>query len=69
MALSVPWRAAQVMLIGAGPRALSLWQTATLLEILFHHANVRLPRRLERALVRAIARRIFIVRIFDVLIA
>jgi sterol desaturase/sphingolipid hydroxylase (fatty acid hydroxylase superfamily) len=47
---SVPWRAAQVALIGASPRALSRWQSALLLSILFHHSNVRLPLALERAL-------------------
>lgn len=54
MMLSVPWRAAQVMLIGVRPRWLRLWQTATLVEIMFHHANLRLPRRLERRLGRLI---------------
>ena len=50
MALSVPWRAAQIVLIGVRARTLALWQTATLIEILFHHANLRLPLVLERAL-------------------
>lgn len=54
MLLSVPWRAAQVVVIGASPLALSVWQTATLLEILFHHSNVRLPHRVERWLCRLI---------------
>ena len=54
MLASVPWRAAQVATIGAGPLALSLWQTLTLLAILFHHSNVRLPIALERALVRVL---------------
>jgi sterol desaturase/sphingolipid hydroxylase (fatty acid hydroxylase superfamily) len=48
MILSVPWRAAQVAAIGVGPEALRLWQTATLVEILFHHSNLRLPPALER---------------------
>ena len=52
MMLSVPWRAAQVALIGVSPRALSIWQTGLLLSILFHHSNVRLPLALERRLVR-----------------
>ena len=52
MLLSVPWRAAQVVAIGAAPRSLSLWQTLTLLAILFHHSNVRLPMALERRLCR-----------------
>lgn len=52
--LSVPWRAAQVRLIGVSPLGLALWQTLTLMEILFHHSNVRLPHRVERRLCRLI---------------
>ncbi|TSK03845.1 MAG: sterol desaturase family protein [Geobacter sp.] len=48
--LSVPWRAAQVRLIGVSPFALAMWQTLTLMAILFHHSNVRLPHRVERRL-------------------
>jgi sterol desaturase/sphingolipid hydroxylase (fatty acid hydroxylase superfamily) len=48
MLASVPWRAGQVVAIGAGPLALSLWQTLVLVEILFHHSNVELPARTER---------------------
>jgi sterol desaturase/sphingolipid hydroxylase (fatty acid hydroxylase superfamily) len=47
---SVPWRCAQIVLIGAGPRTLRAWQQLTLFEVLFHHSNVRLPRELERRL-------------------
>lgn len=54
MVLSVPWRAAQVVLIGATPVALSTWQTLTLLAILFHHSNVRLPLGVERRLCRVV---------------
>jgi sterol desaturase/sphingolipid hydroxylase (fatty acid hydroxylase superfamily) len=54
MVLSVPWRLAQIALIGAAPRALSLWQTLTLAAILFHHSNVRLPLAVERRLARVI---------------
>lgn len=50
LALSVPWRALQVLAIGVSPRELTLWQQATLVSILFHHANLRLPRAAERAL-------------------
>ena len=46
--LSVPWRAAQVVLIGATPLSLSVWQTLLLVSILFHHSNVRLPIEAER---------------------
>lgn len=52
LALSTPWRAAQIACIGVSPRALSIWQTALLMSILFHHSNVRLPVRWERRLAR-----------------
>ncbi len=52
LALSVPYRAAQVALIGVSPLALSVWQTLLLLSIMFHHSNVRLPIRTERLLNR-----------------
>lgn len=52
--LSVPWRAAQVRLFGIAPFSLALWQTLTLMEILFHHSNLRLPLGLERRLSRII---------------
>lgn len=47
---SVPWRAGQVALIGGSPRALALWQRLTMLSVLFHHSNVRLPIGVERVL-------------------
>jgi len=52
--LSVPWRAAQVRLLGISPLGLALWQTLTLMEILFHHSNLRLPLAIERRLCRVI---------------
>ena len=52
--LSVPWRAAQVRLLGISPLPLALWQTLTLMEILFHHSNLRLPIAFERRLCRLI---------------
>jgi len=54
MAMSVPYRAAQVAMIGVSPRALSIWQAFLFLSVMFHHSNVRLPRSLERWLVRLI---------------
>lgn len=51
---SIPWRCAQIVIIGTGPRELALWQRLTLAEVLFHHSNTRLPRDLERALSRFI---------------
>jgi sterol desaturase/sphingolipid hydroxylase (fatty acid hydroxylase superfamily) len=50
LTLSVPWRAAQVALIGVSPSDLRLWQRALLVSILFHHSNLRLPDGAERAL-------------------
>lgn len=54
MALSVPWRAAQVVLIGTAPLSLSIWQTMTTMAILFHHSNWRIPYEVERWLCRII---------------
>lgn len=51
---SVPWRAAQVLAIGVCPLALSLWQTAVLLEIMFHHSNVELPPAVEARLAKLV---------------
>ena len=48
--VSVPWRAAQVALIGVPPRLLELWQTITLMSVVFHHSNVRLSPHAERRL-------------------
>jgi sterol desaturase/sphingolipid hydroxylase (fatty acid hydroxylase superfamily) len=50
MLMSVPWRLAQVCTAGAGPMAVSIWQTLLFMSILFHHSNVRLPLRAERRL-------------------
>jgi sterol desaturase/sphingolipid hydroxylase (fatty acid hydroxylase superfamily) len=49
---SIPWRCAQIALIGVGPRTLELWQKLTFAEVLFHHSNVRLPRAVESKLSR-----------------
>jgi sterol desaturase/sphingolipid hydroxylase (fatty acid hydroxylase superfamily) len=54
MLLSVPWRAGQVAIIGVGPGALAAWRACLFASILFHHANLRLPRRLERRLGRLV---------------
>lgn len=53
-AASVPWRAAQVTLFGIRPATLRLWQRLTLLEVVFHHSNLRLPIPVERWLSRLI---------------
>ena len=54
MLLSAPWRGAQVFFLGISPLALSVWQTMTLLEIMFHHSNVKLPIDFERRLSRVV---------------
>ncbi len=54
MVLSVPWRIAQVLIVGAAPLSLSAWQTATLMAILFHHSNIELPLSVERWLCRLV---------------
>ncbi len=48
MVISVLWRAAQILLIGVSKRALSVWNMLLLVEVMFHHSNLRLPRALER---------------------
>jgi sterol desaturase/sphingolipid hydroxylase (fatty acid hydroxylase superfamily) len=50
MLLTLPLRAAQILLIGVSPRAYALWKTAFFASVLFHHSNLRLPARLERGL-------------------
>lgn len=54
MALSVPYRAAQVAVLGVSPAALQLWTAVLLVSIAFHHSNLRLPASLERTLVRLV---------------
>ena len=54
LALSVPVRAAQMIVVGVDPRSLWLWQTILFASILFHHGNVRLPFSIERWLARVI---------------
>lgn len=54
LALSIPVRALQMIAIGVDVQSLWLWQTILFASILFHHANVRLPLRLERVLARVI---------------
>jgi sterol desaturase/sphingolipid hydroxylase (fatty acid hydroxylase superfamily) len=54
LALSIPFRAAQMIVIGIDMQTLWLWQTILFASILFHHANVRFPIGVERLLVRVI---------------
>ena len=52
--LSVPWRAAQVALIGLSPFTFGLWQVWFTLCVMFHHSNLRLPIALERIINRVL---------------
>jgi len=54
MLASVPYRAAQVAVLGVSPRALRAWQAFFFLSVLFHHSNLRLPAGLERRLARVL---------------
>jgi sterol desaturase/sphingolipid hydroxylase (fatty acid hydroxylase superfamily) len=54
---SAPWRAAQVAVIGASPRALRTWRRLTVVSALFHHSHVRLPLSLERRLASVVMTR------------
>jgi sterol desaturase/sphingolipid hydroxylase (fatty acid hydroxylase superfamily) len=51
---SVPWRAAQVIVIGVSPTSYLVWQGLVFFSILFHHSNVALPIKLERWVVRLV---------------
>ena len=50
MIVSVPWRAAQIVVIGVSPLAFAAWQAFLFPSILFHHSNVRLPKDVEKFL-------------------
>jgi sterol desaturase/sphingolipid hydroxylase (fatty acid hydroxylase superfamily) len=54
LALSVPYRLLQVVVIGADPVGVALWQLLLTAAILFHHSNLRLPVGVERVLVRLV---------------
>lgn len=54
LSISVGWRASQILLIGVSPFALSVWQLLMLVEIMFHHSNLKLPIRTERVLSKLI---------------
>ena len=55
LALSAFFRAAQVRILGVNDETLILWQRMLLVSILFHHSNLRLPERVDRALANVIA--------------
>lgn len=50
IAISVIFRAGQILLIGVSPNALQIWQTLLFLSIFFHHSNTRLPKDFEEKL-------------------
>jgi sterol desaturase/sphingolipid hydroxylase (fatty acid hydroxylase superfamily) len=52
--LSVAYRAAQIVVIGADPLAVWIWQIILFVSTLFHHSNVRLPARWESIVVRLV---------------
>lgn len=54
LAISIAWRAMQVLVIGVNPVALKIWQSLLTLSILFHHSNIRLPRQFEEKLEKII---------------
>ncbi len=52
IAISVLFRAAQILVIGPTPMTVAVWQVFLFICILFHHSNVRLPLRWERRVAR-----------------
>ncbi|HEY6931144.1 MAG TPA: sterol desaturase family protein [Thermoanaerobaculia bacterium] len=54
LAMSVAVRGLQIVVIGADPRSVWIYQTLLFASILFHHSNTRLPLGFERILVRVI---------------
>ncbi len=54
LGLSVLFRALQILVIGADPAAVAIWQSLLFVSVLFHHSNTRLPAGLERVLVRLV---------------
>lgn len=54
MSLSVFFRAAQIRLLGIDRFTTSLWQLLLSLSVLFHHANLRLPRPIDDGIATAI---------------
>ncbi len=54
LAASIPWRAAQILVIGVTPANLALYQRLLMLSVMFHHSNVRISTRTERWLSRII---------------
>ena len=53
--VSVIFRALQIRVLGISWATLSFWNTALLMEIMFHHSNVELPDWVERWISRIVA--------------
>ena len=54
IAISVAWRAAQIVVIGVSPDTLKIWHAFLLPSIIFHHSNLKLPESIERPLSKII---------------
>lgn len=52
LVISVVWNSGEILLLGITPLTLSVRQTFLLVNILFHHSDIRLPPQLERRLNR-----------------
>lgn len=50
LVLSVPYRAAQIAVIGVALGPLLLWELLVVIGVQFHHSNLRLPARMDRVL-------------------
>ncbi len=50
--ISVLWRAMQILLLGASPEAVKIWQVIMLPAVLFHHSNIQLPADFDERLSR-----------------
>jgi sterol desaturase/sphingolipid hydroxylase (fatty acid hydroxylase superfamily) len=48
LTLSIPWRIAQICIIGVTPGALAGWQALTLASVIFHHSNSDLAPQVDR---------------------
>ena len=54
LGLSVLYRALQIVLVGADPLGVWVWQLLLFACVLFHHSNTRLPIAIERVVVRGL---------------
>lgn len=54
LTLSIFYRAAQIVVIGASTESVWIWQMILFVSILFHHSNWRIPEKLDRVLARLV---------------